>query len=239
MTDDFIKHHILLDRLARGFAKDYEAAFKSIARYIDREIRVNPDFVDLAMLRVEIQRRLDAVTASTINKLEQFAVYEGRFNKRVIEKDTDKKIELPTAETLAAITGVAIATSFTKSSSQLGTTFNAFAQKKTDDYMRVVDDAIIQEDTRAARDAKVSDISDGMFSTQAKALLGLGVLAVASNTLKVVQEENNIRQVQWLAILDDHVCPYCQSLNGRVFNIEDLPAHPAHGNCRCSVVPYV
>ena len=238
LTNDYIKHHIFLDRLARGIAQDYKTTFKAISDFIEREISANPSVVEILRLRDEIQRRIDNATASTVTQLEQFAVYEGKFNKRVLEKHTGDKITLPTAEILSAIAGVAIATSFNKQASGLTSSFNAFANKKTADYMQVMDDSIILQQEKEVRTNNLDRLSQGQFSTQATALVGLGTLAVATNTLKLIQNENNIKMVQWLAILDDHVCPYCRGLHGRVFTIQDVPANPAHGNCRCSVVPY-
>lgn len=238
IANDFIKHHIFLDRLARGLAKDYETAFKAIAAYIEREVRRNTDFVELAMLRNEIQKRMDTITEHTIKRLEEFAVYEAKFSKKTLKKHTKKDITIPTDSTIKDIERIQIATSPGQRALTLRTTFDAFAQSKTNEYMRAMSDAAIQESSKLERNNKISDLSEGMFSTQANALLGLGVLAVSSDSLKKVMFENDLPRLQWLAVLDSHVCPYCQGLHGRVFEIDDTPAHPAHGNCRCSLVPH-
>lgn len=49
---------------------------------------------------------------------------------------------------------------------------------------------------------------------------------------------DGIELVQWIAILDDSVCDYCEGLHNQIFEINDLPDWPAHTRCRCEVVPY-
>lgn len=46
-------------------------------------------------------------------------------------------------------------------------------------------------------------------------------------------------QVEWLAALDDRVCPECASLNGKVFSLDDTQSMiPLHPNCRCCLIPH-
>jgi len=47
-----------------------------------------------------------------------------------------------------------------------------------------------------------------------------------------------IKGYEWDASLDDRVCPICAPLDGVTRDRrEDMPAHPAHFNCRCQILP--
>lgn len=46
-------------------------------------------------------------------------------------------------------------------------------------------------------------------------------------------KERGISKVMWITQRDERVCPYCESLDGLIFEIDRLPARP-HINCRCT-----
>lgn len=56
-------------------------------------------------------------------------------------------------------------------------------------------------------------------------------------------KSNQITKVQFLAALSDRTCPICSSLNGRIFEINQLNEGanqpPIHSMCRCSLVPVI
>jgi SPP1 gp7 family putative phage head morphogenesis protein len=66
---------------------------------------------------------------------------------------------------------------------------------------------------------------------------------LANMGLKDLYSENKIERVRFLAALSDRTCPICESLNGRVFNINELnigaSQPPIHVNCRCSLIGIV
>ena len=45
-----------------------------------------------------------------------------------------------------------------------------------------------------------------------------------------------IKKVRWNTKKDERVCDYCGPLDGKVFDIEDVPPKP-HLNCRCTIGP--
>jgi len=46
----------------------------------------------------------------------------------------------------------------------------------------------------------------------------------------------NVRRVKWMAVGDERTCPICGGLDGKEYNIDDLPPIPAHPACRCTTV---
>lgn len=50
-------------------------------------------------------------------------------------------------------------------------------------------------------------------------------------------EDDGVRRVRWVTILDGKECDYCRSLNGHVFPINRIPTKP-HPRCRCFTVRF-
>ncbi len=50
-------------------------------------------------------------------------------------------------------------------------------------------------------------------------------------------KEGGVRRIRWVASFGPRTCPECDSLNGRIFEINIHPPLPLHTNCRCATVP--
>jgi SPP1 gp7 family putative phage head morphogenesis protein len=48
---------------------------------------------------------------------------------------------------------------------------------------------------------------------------------------------NGINLVQWVATNDDRICPFCSVRHLKVYKLEEVTI-PAHGNCRCFLLPF-
>ena len=63
---------------------------------------------------------------------------------------------------------------------------------------------------------------------------------LANQGLLDLYKENKIEEVRFLAALSDRTCPKCESLNGRIFKInESYGVIPIHPNCRCSWISII
>lgn len=61
----------------------------------------------------------------------------------------------------------------------------------------------------------------------------------AGNTAALARyEKYGVNKVQWIAAYDDRVCPECEGLHEKIYNIGDEPDLPLHPNCRCTIIPY-
>lgn len=62
---------------------------------------------------------------------------------------------------------------------------------------------------------------------------------LANDGLIKLYKENKIKKVRWLAALSERTCAECESLNGRVFNINEAIQPPLHAMCRCSLLSVI
>ena len=44
-----------------------------------------------------------------------------------------------------------------------------------------------------------------------------------------------IKKVRWVASAGDRTCPICEDLNGKTFDIDNVPKRP-HKDCRCAII---
>ena len=62
----------------------------------------------------------------------------------------------------------------------------------------------------------------------------------AFNTAKDEEfRKYGIEKVEWVAALDERMCPVCGKLHGKIFEIDQCPPCPAHPNCRCVTIPFI
>jgi SPP1 gp7 family putative phage head morphogenesis protein len=52
-------------------------------------------------------------------------------------------------------------------------------------------------------------------------------------------KEDGVEKVEWLACADEHVCEYCEEMDGQQFPIDDHPDCPADPFCRCTWTPVI
>lgn len=76
---------------------------------------------------------------------------------------------------------------------------------------------------------------------QVESLVRTSIQSASSQARDAVYEENNglLKGVQWISTLDGRTTVICQSLDQRVFDINDGPRPPAHFNCRSTTVPVI
>lgn len=51
--------------------------------------------------------------------------------------------------------------------------------------------------------------------------------------------KGGIEEYSWVATFDGRTCPICQDLDGQIFGLRNGPLPPAHGLCRCTIIPVV
>lgn len=76
---------------------------------------------------------------------------------------------------------------------------------------------------------------------QVESLVRTSIQSASSQARDAVYEENNglLKGVQWISTLDGRTTIICQTLDQRVFEINDGPRPPSHFNCRSTTVPVI
>jgi SPP1 gp7 family putative phage head morphogenesis protein len=87
----------------------------------------------------------------------------------------------------------------------------------------------------ANRLGKITEMSKSKAITIARTETLAAGNAAATERYKTM----GIERVEWIAALDDAVCPECEDLHGQMFDIGDTPDLPVHPNCRCTTIPVI
>lgn len=66
--------------------------------------------------------------------------------------------------------------------------------------------------------------------------LGQYAINVTDYAALQAYKDYGIKRVEWVTRQDERVCHECRSLDGQVFDIDDVPTKPHYG-CRCGLVP--
>ena len=79
---------------------------------------------------------------------------------------------------------------------------------------------------------KVIDRAMRLWSNMAKQYS----ITVTDKATLQAYKDNGITKVKWLTVVDERRCSECKALDGKVFDIDKIPAKP-HPYCRCWFVP--
>ncbi len=130
---------------------------------------------------------------------------------------------------------------------KMGQWFSALNQRTTANLNGAIRQGIIEGDTigqmvRRVRGSRALGFTDGIMQTttrQAEALVRTSVIHSATQGREALYKENQslIKNVQWVATLDNRTCPICGSLDGQVFKVDEGERPPIHPLCRCTTVP--
>lgn len=91
---------------------------------------------------------------------------------------------------------------------------------------------------------KLSEEVDGIERTRARVLVRTEIVAAqAEGQLDGYQDlgvEDVGAEVEWSTAGDDHVCPYCLEMEGKIFSVPEARGKiPLHPNCRCAWMPVI
>lgn len=64
------------------------------------------------------------------------------------------------------------------------------------------------------------------------------VLRAHNEGRKKFYEKVGVKKIEWLTATDE-VCPECQALNGKTFDVGKAPGPPKHPDCRCTVLAVI
>lgn len=87
--------------------------------------------------------------------------------------------------------------------------------------------------------AKRVSEATGMSRKRATVMARTETMYAFNTASKNEYKRYGIEKVEWVAALDERMCPRCGSYHGKIYAIDEAPDAPAHPNCRCVKIPYV
>lgn len=83
----------------------------------------------------------------------------------------------------------------------------------------------------------IREAVDGIGRARAETMARTETLFAINQGTVIRYGQAGVKEVRFLAGLDERVCEECESLHGEIFPIGEEPTLPLHPNCRCTWVP--
>lgn len=238
IENDILRHQVFLDRVARGFSNDYMDLIKRVVNKIRRLPAAN-FATSVALMQPELNVIFESATAEAVVNLQKLAEKEALFTRRLFRKYLDRDLVIPEINVIKDIDAVRLQTTFWKNAQSAVGGISNFTEHNKRVIEQTITEATINNENKATVNDRLADKTSGLLNTQSVALFGLAVLATSSRTRNVMYERNAIQRVKWLSVLEDNTCVYCEGLHGQVYELNNVPAFPAHARCQCTLIPDV
>jgi SPP1 gp7 family putative phage head morphogenesis protein len=260
ILDENIKHAVGLQRLSAGVLRRVLTLLNATDADLETRIRdrlagIDPSKVstdvtlsNLQTLQADVRaintQVSDRVNALLLNEGLELAKYEAEAQVDVIDKVTPVRINFnkPSVELLEAVV--------TKRPFQ-GRVLREWAQgvgaqrtQRVMDQIKigVVEGQSVENIVKRVRGTKSMNYKDGILEISrrdAASVVKTAVTHIASGAAEVFYEANQeaIKGVRWVSVLDGRTTAVCQARDGKVFEPGKGPRPPAHFNCRSTVTP--
>lgn len=231
LHDDLLKHRIFLQRMTKDTAKPMYTAIKKTVKLAKKELDKSKN-IQYNKLGRKLLRLSTEGLAPTLDKLRALAEYEIRFVNKLLKKYNIEKIsKLPEIDKLLS---VPMSLGLQSKNKTIEKAYTEYINTKT----RIITEEIESQKPKEEKISSLNLLLSGILVHQLLSLTNTSLNSIASSIHREIFKGAGIEVVQWIAILDNSVCDYCEGLHNQVFKIDDLPDWPAHTKCRCEVVPY-
>ena len=170
-----------------------------------------------------------------VNRLINVAKFEALWNKGEIEKTVplDIDLDMPSNETLRRLV-----TMRPMDGHKLGTWMKGYSSAMRAAMTKQLKVGIASGESIPKLGKRIQKVLD-LKARQAQGIARTAVSNVVHQAREETFKKNKdiVRQVQWLATLDDRTTLICVNLDGKMFNPGEGPRPPIHFNCRSTVVP--
>lgn len=230
LNDDILKHQLLLMRLVKTQAKTTLKIIKQAEAIILKAIRNKKYF----LLRERLNKIFEKLPKEALKLLLSLGIYERDFIVKKIRFYRNSARTVNNKEVKEKILQTPVSVALRRPPLTIEDTYKQFAEAKTKQYTQAIVDSVLLNEDQEVLETKIKDLTKGLFTVQNEALAGVAVIGVANMIRAIVADENDMLVV-WTAILDDHVCEFCESMDGSIFRESEIEQEiPAHSRCRCT-----
>lgn len=169
-----------------------------------------------------------------------FAKYEREFNKKMLDKATVVEWNVPTQRQIKAAVFSDPIPLLAEQGLNVEDLLTEFSAKKSVQLVQTIQDGVIAGDTNADIIKRMSFITDTTMATGLEALVRTVTKHVSRTAMDEFVAENAdiVHKMEWSAMLDSSTCEACGYLDGKLFDVGEVPADP-HFGCRCNAFPVV
>lgn len=242
MTDDFVKHNIMLQRLS-GTQADL------IREHVNSTLQTARDLVYTeakpSNITEILREAMSPLRDSAKISLEEIAKYESEFTAKTLTKYVEGTVS-PVKESKLIraleknnmeINNIDRTLGSNKS---ITNAYKQFGNRKSDELAQIVKDGLYQNLDQAEILANLQRHVDVTIARQIDSLAETSVNYASSiGRNETMTQADQIEYVEW--VLDDSVMQhtdYCLEHEGNIYVSGDSPVPPAHWGCQSDLVPW-
>lgn len=230
LRNELLRHQLLLMKLIRSQAKIGTTFLKRAEKILLRATETGK----YDRLRVDLIALVGELPRDALKALYELATYETRFTARVVKKYLPQAIKVPTdVQVIRKVDTKKVSVSLRTMPQTIEQSYQLFAGAKVNQYLQAVRDSQTMGESPELQQARIKNLTSGLFSVQNLALAGVAVVATANMSRALVATENKL-QLEWSAMLDEATCDYCDEMDGSIHESDFDNEIPAHSNCRCT-----
>ena len=253
LQSDAIRHAIFLQRLRTQEVKEIltllnEDVYPDVLAEIKRRtgLKLTTKRFNAMKRAYEIILREGYANASAKLKadLKPIAINEAEFQVALLDKAVSPirlSFTVPSTRTLQALVNSDI------QGQTIDKWFSNLSRSTSDEITRRLKIGLTQGDSiqrlnQRIRGTKARDFNDGVIQASrrhAETIVRTSVTDITTKAREETYKENDdiIKEVQWISTLDKATSDICQALDGKVFPIDEGQRPPAHMQCRSTTVP--
>lgn len=219
-----------VERLRRYLLQVRDEALKAVARN-----RITKQH------EKDIGKIFKSMTNEAMDRLQSFAEYEANFTSKLLNKYIQPPAKFPSQEIIkSTLERTNVGLTVDKKPHTIKRTYDIFSTNKTKQLVQTVKDSELQDDTIEVRTGKVDTLVNGLMLAQLATLVSstLNATSEAMKQATYAENEEVVKYVRWVTMLDDSVCPDCEALHDEEWPVDAVDEEPPlHANCRCHLEP--
>jgi len=251
------RHSVYLEGLKTGYANTFDDFLREMQADVLRQLALVEDMESLkgrklnALLKA-IRETLDTgfgnYRAVWLKQLEELAEYESGFEVRALKQAVQADFALPAPQQIIT---AAFAAPLSVEGVQGGMLLEPFFRDMSGKTYKRVTGAIrlsaaqgegLPQLIRRLRGTRAARYRDGLFYGAKRDMALMARTAthhIANQSRQAVWEANDdiIKRVEFVAVLDGRTSAVCRGLSGKTFPLKKGPRPPLHLACRSMVVP--
>ena len=119
--------------------------------------------------------------------------------------------------------------------------YDSFSKQTANQLIQPIRDAQVHGEDNLTVATSLIALSAGLLSARAKSLSRSSVVHSANTSKEEVYKanKNDIKEVEWISVLDSNTTPFCSGQDGKFYDVGKGPRPPAHYNCRSITQPVI
>jgi len=251
LIDIATRHQVLVQRYSSGQANEAKKLIKRLRREIVARLSDEPTKFQINRLNpllISLNELYDSVfsdLSTSINSASfDFSLSEMRFSESMINSTVVDSVivSLPSTQQLqSALISSKMNVRLSNSSVTINQAIQSFANKKSLEITRTVNDSILLGDTTPQISKKVSELMNVKHTREVESLVSTVVNHSSNVARNLVYDENQdiLDGYEWVSTLDSKTTLVCSGRDGKTYNINAGPFPPAHFKCRSTTIPVV